>query len=324
MDNKNNKKQPIDHNIHDKTLKELFTRPEIVRDFLVGFADEQEFVKDTDLSSIHAPNKSYITELFQERENDVVLEITLKNGDCAYLLIFFEFQSSPDRFITLRILTYILLLYQELITHKEIKGDDLLPPVFPVLIYTDKDNLTAPIHIEDLIAQPYKRLMKYLPKFEIFKLTFKELQDEADKLDGLIENENLLAAILSFLIARDEIEGKKRAKLLQDTINKNPDIAMRKFIGFWFKGYSNYKKWNIKIDINEGGIAMIDTVFEQVMEKGKAEGMEKGIEKGKAEGELNKSRNIARNLLKMNMSLEQIAQATELSVEEIQMLITES
>jgi predicted transposase/invertase (TIGR01784 family) len=87
---------------------------------------------------------------------------------------------------------------------------------------------------------------------------------------------------------------------------------MRKFIGFWFKGYSNYKKWNIKIDINEGGIAMIDTVFEQVMEK------------GKAEGELNKSRNIARNLLKMNMSLEQIAQATELSVEEIQMLITES
>jgi predicted transposase/invertase (TIGR01784 family) len=154
--------------------------------------------------------------------------------------------------------------------------------------------------------------MKYLPKFEIFKLTFKELQDEADKLDGLIENENLLAAILSFLIARDEIEGKKKAKLLQDTINKNPDIAMRKFIGFWFKGYSNYKKWNIKIDINEGGIVMIDTVFEQVMEK------------GKAEGELNKSRNIARNLLKMNMSLEQIAQATELSIEEIQMLITES
>ncbi len=169
--------------------------------------------------------------------------------------------------------------------------------------------------------------MKYLPKFEIFKLTFKELQDEADKLDGLIENENLLAAILSFLIARDEIEGQKRAKLLQDTINKNPDIAMRKFIGFWFRGYSNYKKWNIKIDINEGGIAMIDTVFKQVMEKGiekgRAEGIEKGKAEGKAEGELNKSRNIAKNLLKMNMSLEQIAQATGLSIEEIQTLTDE-
>jgi len=35
----------------------------------------------------------------------------------------------------------ILLLYQELITHKEIKADDQLPPVFPVLIYTAKDNL---------------------------------------------------------------------------------------------------------------------------------------------------------------------------------------
>ena len=311
MDNKENNKQPIDHHIYDKTLKELFTRPEIVRDFLIGFANEQEFIQDTDLSSIHAPNKSYITELFQERENDVVLEITLKNGDCAYLLIFFEFQSSPDRFITLRILTYILLMYQELITHKEIKGDDLLPPVFPVLIYTDKDNLTAPIHIENLIAKPYKRLMNYLPKFEIFKLTFKELQDEAEKLDGLIENENTLAAVLSFLIAKDEAEGRKKAKQLQNTINKNPDIAMRKFIGFWFKGYSNYKKWKIKIDIDEGGVVMIDTVFEQVMERGKVE--------GKAE----KSINIAKNLLKMNMSVEQIAQATELSIEEIQKLSEE-
>jgi hypothetical protein len=44
---------------------------------------------------------------------------------------------------------------------------------------------------------------------------------------------------------------------------------MRKFIGFWFKGYSQYKKWNIRIDIDEGGIAMLDRVFEQVMEKGK-------------------------------------------------------
>ncbi|MEQ8187326.1 MAG: hypothetical protein ABRQ39_05085, partial [Candidatus Eremiobacterota bacterium] len=125
---------------------------------------------------------------------------------------------------------------------------------------------------------------------------------------------------LSFLIARDEIEGQKRAKLLQDTINKNPDIAMRKFIGFWFKGYSNYKKWNIKIDINEGGIAMIDTVFEQVMEKGKAEGMEKG----KAEGELNKSKNIARNLLKKGYEIEEISEVTELPVEEIQKLIDEN
>jgi len=196
-----------------------------------------------------------------------------------------------------------LLLYQELITHKEIKADDLLPPVFPVLIYTDKDNLTAPIHIENLIAKPYKRLMNYLPKFEIFKLTFKELQDEADKLDGLIKNENMLAAILSFLVAKDEIEGQKKAKRLQDTINKNPDIAMRKFIGFWLKGYSNYKKWNIKIEINEGGVAMIDTVFEQVARK-------RNIE-------------IAKKLLAINMPIEQIAQITELPVEEIQKLMSE-
>jgi predicted transposase/invertase (TIGR01784 family) len=48
------------------------------------------------------------------------------------------------------------------------------------------------------------------------------------------------------------------------------------------------------------------------MEKGMEYGMEKGIEKGKAD--------VARNFLKMGLPLDQIAQGTGLSVEEISSL----
>jgi len=47
--------------------------------------------------------------------------------------------------------------------------------------------------------------------------------------------------------------------------------------------------------------------------------MEKGLEKGKTENSIN----IAKNLLKMNMPIEQIAQATELPIEEIRKLSEE-
>ena len=44
-------------------------------------------------------------------------------------------------------------------------------------------------------------------------------------------------------------------------------------------------------------------------------------EKAMEKGELNKSINIAKKLLEVNMPVEQIAQITELPVEEIQKLI---
>jgi predicted transposase/invertase (TIGR01784 family) len=52
--------------------------------------------------------------------------------------------------------------------------------------------------------------------------------------------------------------------------------------------------------------------MEKGMEKGMEYGMEKGIEKGKAD--------VARNFLKMGLPLDQIAQGTGLSVEEISSL----
>jgi predicted transposase/invertase (TIGR01784 family) len=51
------------------------------------------------------------------------------------------------------------------------------------------------------------------------------------------------------------------------------------------------------------------------------EGEQVGIAKGREEGEQKKSEAIARNLLKMGMEAEAIAQATSLSIEEIQALV---
>ena len=56
------------------------------------------------------------------------------------------------------------------------------------------------------------------------------------------------------------------------------------------------------------------------MEKGLAEGMEKGMEKGRAEGKHEANTETAQRLLAMGLSTEQVAKATQLSLEIIKNL----
>ena len=56
------------------------------------------------------------------------------------------------------------------------------------------------------------------------------------------------------------------------------------------------------------------------MEKGLAEGMEKGMEKGRVEGKHEANTETAQRLLAMGLSAEQVAKATQLSLEIIKNL----
>lgn len=64
----------------------------------------------------------------------------------------------------------------------------------------------------------------------------------------------------------------------------------------------------------------IATVVNVVKEKGLEKGMQKGIQKGIQRGRKEGMREVSNNLLKMEIPLEQISKATNLSIEELQSL----
>ena len=71
----------------------------------------------------------------------------------------------------------------------------------------------------------------------------------------------------------------------------------------------------------EKGLAQgMEKGIAQGMEKGIAQGMEKGIAQGMEKGEREKALTIARNLKSLGMSLDQIAEATGLTPDEINTL----
>ena len=74
---------------------------------------------------------------------------------------------------------------------------------------------------------------------------------------------------------------------------------------------------------DEPDVALLDSIRtgrEEGHEEGRVEGEAIGLEKGREEGREEEKRSIARNLKSMGLSVQQISQASGLTLEEIEQL----
>ena len=54
--------------------------------------------------------------------------------------------------MAIRIMTYIGLLYQDLIKTKKVLSGEKLPPVLPIVLYNGAPRWNAPVEVSELIA----------------------------------------------------------------------------------------------------------------------------------------------------------------------------
>ncbi len=118
---------------HDSSYKLLFSEPEIIIDLLQGFVHEP-WVKGLDFSSLEKVSGSYITDDLRSREDDVIWRVKYQQG-WIYVYLLIEFQSTIDKYMAVRLMTYTGLLYQDLIKTKQLATKEQLPPIFPVVLY---------------------------------------------------------------------------------------------------------------------------------------------------------------------------------------------
>ena len=98
---------------HDTWYKKFFGNPRVVEDLLTAFVKER-FVKGLDFSSIKKLNASFVSEEFRNRESDVIYEIK-SHGQTTYIYLLIEFQSTVDRFMALRMGSYVFQFHQEIL-----------------------------------------------------------------------------------------------------------------------------------------------------------------------------------------------------------------
>uniref|UniRef100_A0A1S7LF79 Transposase n=1 Tax=Magnetococcus massalia (strain MO-1) TaxID=451514 RepID=A0A1S7LF79_MAGMO len=149
---------------HDHSYKQLFSHQEMIRDLLQGFVHE-EWVEKLDFTTLEKVSGSYVTDDLRDREDDVIWRVRWSDR-WLYIYALLEFQSTVDRFMAVRMLVYVGLLYQDLIKSGQIGQGDKLPPVLPVILYNGKPEWTASKSVADLVATVPGGLGRYKPQME--------------------------------------------------------------------------------------------------------------------------------------------------------------
>jgi hypothetical protein len=139
---------------HDSVYHKIFGHPGMVAQLLREFVAEP-WLDALDLDGMERLNAKFHSDTGERREGDMIWRIHRHGGGGdTYLMLLLEFQSTPDRWMALRALVYVGLLWQHLVREKDLPRDGRLPPVMAVVVYNGDRRWTAPLALDELVGLP--------------------------------------------------------------------------------------------------------------------------------------------------------------------------
>ncbi len=263
---------------HDESYKLLFSHPEMVADLLRGYVDE-DWVGRIDFSTLERLSGSYITDDLREREDDVVWRVRL-GGDWLYVYLLLEFQSTVDRWMALRLLVYVGLLYQDLIRNGTLTAADALPPVVPIVLYNGIPRWSAATDLRVLMQPAPASLARYAPQMRYLLIDEGRLAEHPQA-----EARNLVSALIRLENSR---EPENVRQVVGDLIRwlKAPgqDSLRRAFIVWVHRVLLPARLPGVELSpVND--LLELDTMLAERVKEWTREWENKGLQKGRQEGE---------------------------------------
>lgn len=221
------------HPSQDNARKQIFSHPEMIRALLQGFVSEP-WIAELDFDSLEKVGTRHVSDDLRSRENDLVWRLRLRRR-WLYVYLLLEFQSRNDRWMALRVMTYTGLLYQDLIRTRAISNRRLLPPVFPIVLYSGHSPWRAPSDIADLVEVLPEGLRPYRPSQRFF--LFEEVRTARDAATTGVELPDNLVATLAQIEAADDL--RQLPQLAQKLVAQVPPDR-RDTLGQAFTAWLNH------------------------------------------------------------------------------------
>lgn len=275
---------------HDSAYKLMFSEAAMVRSLLQDLIDE-DFVAELDLDTLERLPGEHIARGGQKRFSDIVWKVQRKGHSDApcYIAILLEFQSTPDRFMALRLLTYVALLLEELAKDKDVQESGLLPPVLPIVLYNGSQPWNCAQNVAELFASMPESLRPFAPQMRYFLLEERAMPPEALQGGGIAaqlvrleqagDQEAVQAAVGAFLAGLPE-ESREALTAAFTLLVTNSLERLGTPVSEHF-------------DLRKEQPMLAET-----MERWRTEAQEKGRAEGRAEGKLSTAREIALKMLK--------------------------
>ncbi|HKI04710.1 MAG TPA: Rpn family recombination-promoting nuclease/putative transposase [Thermoanaerobaculia bacterium] len=212
---------------HDHAYKLLFSHAEMVADLLRGFVHE-DWVDDLDFSTLEKVDASFISDGLQAREGDIVWRLRWGRERWLYVYLLLEFQSTVDAFMAVRVMTYLGLLYQELIREKLLTPEGRLPPVLPMVLYNGVPAWGAAQDVAELVGPVPGGLDRYRPRCRYLLLDEGRIAESE-----LASLRNLAAALFRLETSRGPDEVQRVVAALLQWLRGPEQAELRRAFGTW-------------------------------------------------------------------------------------------
>lgn len=274
----------------------------MVKELVCEFVNEP-WVGKLDFNTLKRVNASYVSPKLKGREGDLVWKLCLRNGDPVYVYILIEHQSRVDRFMAVRLMTYIGLLYQDLLKNGELTPDGLLPLVIPLVLYNGEVRWWAPEELSELIQRVDEASEVYVPR-----LRYQVIDESQYQLKDLAARKSVAAQVFWLEKSRKWEALRRGADRLVPLLDGPEDGPLRQAMVTWIDrvliprrrrkpipedlGLEEFKtmlenrvaEWNRELR-EKGRLLGLKQGVKEGRQKGIKEGREKGIQEGRQAGE---------------------------------------
>jgi len=210
----------------DHSYKLLFSHPAMVRDLLESFVGGA-WLSDLDFGTLVRVSENYISDDLRSRADDVVW--CARCGDqLLYLLL--EFQSRTEPYMAMRVLTYVGLLYQDLIKAKGDSDVRELPAILPIVLHSGPSPWRAALDVMSLLSEPPPGLAKYRPQLHYV------LIDECGYDDEELAGRGDLASMLFRLEnCRERHRLPELVGILVERLQSRENESLRRAFAVWLE-----------------------------------------------------------------------------------------
>ena len=341
--------------IHDVTYKKVFSKPEVMHDFILGYLKEA-IASDLDFSTLERYTEVNVSSFLEEGRDDQFWRIKAERTGWQYIFVINEFQSKDDHWMALRMLEYVAVFLGCLVFEKKIAPGDPVPFVLPVVLYNGKEAWKSAHSVGELRGDgnPPPRYQAHLEYV---------LVDVHQLVDELMKDQQNLATLFFQLERAQNLEQFLAAlRAVTDRLEGSEYADLRRIIGEWIyhaffrrkgmqgneetirqAGYDllevakpmfawDPEEWK-KQYIQEGMMASQPEVWKaatEEAEKAKAKAVEEATKAAKkatekaveeatkaAEKEAAEKKKFITNMFKNNMTMEQVKAITNYSEDKI-------
>ena len=215
---------------HDLSYRLFFTHRRMIQDLLREIVGER-WVERIDVGSGERVDASFVSPRHENRESDVIWRFRRKDGgEPVYVYVLLELQSDVQRFMAVRLMAYVALLYQDLLKRGELTPDGRLPLVIPLVIYNGEAGWWAPQELSELI-EPFDPAAEAL----VPRLRYRVIDEGAYSAEELERREGL-AALLFWLKTQQGKAMVQAPRRLKQLLAREGDPSMYRAFLIWL-GY---------------------------------------------------------------------------------------